>query len=111
MYDRDDPDYHWSQEARCANSQRPDDFFPPREGGKYKEIADRAKAFCFGENGNNPCPVRHDCLWDAVSSKERHGIWGGLSHRERNAVERRWIKKYSDDMDLEDFIYMHGRER
>jgi len=111
MYSPDDPDYHWSQEARCASYGRPDDFFPPREGGMYKEIADRAKALCFGENGNNPCPVRHDCLWDAMSRDERHGIWGGLSHRERNAVERRWQRKYSSQMDLEEFVYQHGRAR
>ena len=93
----DEPEYAWRYEARCSG-QDTDIFYPPRDKEQYKTIATKAKTFCLGETGKNPCPVRAECLWDAVSREEPHGIWGGLSHRERNALVRKWSKKYKKKM-------------
>ena len=68
-------------------------WFPPRDKNLYKPIADRAKAVCFGKDGRPACPVRTQCLLAAEANDEVHGIWGGLSHRERNALKRKADKK------------------
>jgi len=34
------------------------------------------------------CEVRPECLNDALQRREAHGIWGGLSERERRALAR-----------------------
>jgi len=52
-------------------------FFPHRG-----EPVDTLKAICRG------CPVRADCLDYAMVNVERHGIWGGLSERERRRLRR-----------------------
>lgn len=85
-----------------------DAFFPPRDKALYSEAADYAKTFCFGENGTSPCPVRNDCLWDAISREEPHGIWGGFSHRERNAIVRKWKRTYSKKMTLKQYVFSLG---
>jgi hypothetical protein len=100
----DEPQYAWRYEARCMGEDT-DTFYPPRDKDQYKTIAEKAKAFCFGENGKNHCPVRLECLWDAVERDEPHGIWGGLSHRERNALIRKWKKSYKKKMTLEEYIF------
>lgn len=46
----DEPEYAWRYEARCSG-QDTDIFYPPRDKEQYKDIADKAKAFCFGETG------------------------------------------------------------
>ena len=94
---------HWVHQARCKTAN-PEIFFPPRDKEQYKVIADEAKSFCLGPNGNNPCPVRKECLWSAIESEEQHGIWGGLSHRERNALVRKWQRKYKTQMTLKEYI-------
>ena len=89
----DEPDYSWRYEARCQGKDETTlIFYPPRDKEQYKVLAAQAKAMCFGETGKNPCPVRAKCLWDAISREEPHGIWGGLSHRERNAYLRKYNK-------------------
>ena len=102
-------DYEWVNKANCLDVPNPDIFFPPREKALYKEIADEAKTYCFGVNGNNPCPVRLNCLWEAISTDEQHGIWGGLSHRERNALVRKWQRQYKKDMTLQEYIISINR--
>jgi hypothetical protein len=64
-------------------------WYPPREKDKYKDIADRAKAICFGRDGKPECPVRVECLLYADKMEDSYGIWGGMSHRERNALTRK----------------------
>ena len=95
----------WNDDARCKDVEDPDIFFPPRDKTKYKKIAAQAKTYCLGTNGKNPCPVRQECLWEAVSNDEQHGIWGGMSHRERNAMVRKWQKLYKNQMTLKDYIF------
>lgn len=43
----------------------------------------RAKAVCAG------CPVRTECLAQALDSRIEHGIWGGMTERERRALLKR----------------------
>lgn len=78
----------WMNRAKCKGMDT-EDWYPPRERGVYKVIGDRAKAVCKGTDGNLPCPVRLTCLGDAFVRHEQFGIFGGLSHRERNALERK----------------------
>jgi WhiB family transcriptional regulator, redox-sensing transcriptional regulator len=43
----------------------------------------RAKSLCRG------CPVRTECLADALDNRVEFGVWGGLTERERRALLRR----------------------
>jgi len=97
-------DISWMDDAACSETADPEIFFPPRDKDTYKEISNLAKAMCFGENKVNPCPVRKQCLLYAIEMDEQHGIWGGLSHRERNALVRKWQKSFKNTMTLKEFI-------
>lgn len=68
-------------------------FFPARDGGTYRFVAAQAKAVCFGRDGRPECPVREECLEDAISNDELFGIRGGMSHRERNALVRKRLQQ------------------
>lgn len=70
-------DEDWRSRAICAQTD-PEMFFPEK-GGSTRE----AKRVCL------TCPVRNECLIWALDTKERWGIWGGLSERERRKLERR----------------------
>jgi len=43
----------------------------------------RAKVVCMG------CPVRTECLADALDHRVEFGVWGGMTERERRALLRR----------------------
>lgn len=43
----------------------------------------RAKLICRG------CPVRTQCLAEALDSRIEFGVWGGMTERERRALLRR----------------------
>ena len=101
----DDPDWTWRYEAKCKGEDT-EIFFPPRDKALYKPIADKAKAICWGKDGRPPCPVRKDCLKEALINKELHGIFGGLSHRERNAAERK-MKKLG--LTLDQWLDLEGK--
>ena len=104
-------DMLWIDDAACKDAPNPDIFFPPRDKELYKPIADKAKTYCFGIEGETPaCPVRKACLWSAIESDEQHGIWGGLSHRERNALVRKWQRQYKDSMTLKEFIFQLNKK-
>lgn len=64
-------------------------WYPPRDKDQYKDIADLSKAVCYGRDGLPECPVRKECLLYAEEMEDTHGIWGGMSHRERNALKRK----------------------
>ena len=42
-----------------------------------------AKRICRG------CPVRYECLADALDNRIEFGVWGGMTERERRALLRR----------------------
>jgi WhiB family redox-sensing transcriptional regulator len=71
MWDND-----WAQRARCRQSA-PDELFV--QGAAQN----RAKAVCMG------CPVRTECLADALDNRVEFGVWGGMTERERRALLRR----------------------
>jgi len=69
----------WAETAACRGVD-PDVFFP--EPGDDQSFA---KQVCAG------CDVRRECLAHAIAHDEVHGIWGGLSGRERARIRRdRW---------------------
>lgn len=71
----DGPDLDWMLDGVCAQTD-PEAFFPEK-GGSTRE----AKAMCAR------CDVADLCLEYALDNDERHGIWGGLSERERRRVK------------------------
>lgn len=66
----------WTTRAACRGSD-PDALFV--QGAAQN----RAKAVCLG------CPVRAECLADALDNRVEFGVWGGLTERERRALLRR----------------------
>jgi WhiB family redox-sensing transcriptional regulator len=92
LEDRDELPWAWRYDAKCRGEDT-EIFFPPRDKALYKPIADKAKAICWGRDGRPPCPVRKECLREAIINDELHGIFGGMSHRERNAMKRKYERK------------------
>jgi WhiB family redox-sensing transcriptional regulator len=68
--------HDWTAQAAC-NSADPDELFVTGAA------QNRAKAVCMG------CPVRAECLADALDNRVEFGVWGGMTERERRAVLRR----------------------
>lgn len=66
----------WVGQSLCA--QVDPELFYPEKGGSTRE----AKKVCMA------CTVRAECLTYALDHKERFGIWGSLSERERRAMDR-----------------------
>ena len=64
----------WEDSAECRSADA-DIFFAPGATQEY-----RAKAVC------RSCPVRFECLAYALRNKVEHGVWGGLTDRERRRV-------------------------
>lgn len=101
-----DDDYSWYDTAACtAKGVDPEIFYPPRDKDLYRQQADKAKSYCYGSVGKPSCPVRQRCLWQAINTDEQHGIWGGMSHRERNAFVRKWQRQYKSKMTLKEYIF------
>ena len=67
----------WQNRGLCLGTD-PDKFFPAQG-----ESQAPAKAICA------QCPVKRECLEYALARPEQHGIWGGLSERERKRLRRR----------------------
>jgi WhiB family redox-sensing transcriptional regulator len=67
----------WRKYARCLGTD-PEIFYPAED-----EDADEAKAICAA------CPVREPCLEHAIVAREKQGVWGGLTERERRRLIRR----------------------
>ena len=81
----------WTLRAKCRDLA--DELFP--EGKDQK----RARSVCIG------CPVRSECLAEALDNQIEWGVWGGMTERERRALLRSrpdiesWhdvLVKYSD---------------
>ena len=82
----------WRHIAKCRGMDT-ELWYPPRDKSKYKPIAEVSKAVCYGKDGLPECPVRKECLLYSEEIDEQHGIWGGMSHRERNALKRKAEKQ------------------
>ena len=66
----------WAAQGACRESD-PDALFV--QGAAQN----RAKVVCLS------CPVRTECLSDALDSKIEFGVWGGMTERERRALLKR----------------------
>jgi WhiB family redox-sensing transcriptional regulator len=66
----------WTPAAACRQAQ-PDQLFV--RGAEQN----KAKALCAG------CPVRTECLAEALDNQIEWGVWGGMTERERRALLRR----------------------
>lgn len=66
----------WRQRAACRGVD-PDIFYPVSD-----EEAGPAKTICA------QCPVREACLEYALANRERDGVWGGATERERRRIVR-----------------------
>ena len=91
MYQDNEHVESWRYNAKCRGLDT-ELWYPPRDKAKYKPIAEISKAVCYGKDGLPECPVRKQCLLYADKMDEQHGIWGGMSHRERNALKRKATK-------------------
>src|SRR5690625_2869841 len=85
-------DQTWAARAACRQVE-PDALF-------VRGAAQRvARELCFR------CPVRMECLADALDSHVNFGVWGGLTERERRALLRRypqvpsWTERLQDEED------------
>ena len=66
----------WRKRAACRGID-PEVFYPATD-----EEAEEAKAICV------MCPVRQACLEHALANREREGVWGGCTERERRRIIR-----------------------
>jgi hypothetical protein len=67
------PEWH----ARAACHGLTDLFFPTRG-----EATDLPRSIC------ESCPVQPECLEFSLANKERVGIWGGVTERQRRRMRR-----------------------
>jgi WhiB family transcriptional regulator, redox-sensing transcriptional regulator len=66
----------WAPAAACREAN-PDELFV--RGAEQN----KAKQLCSG------CPVRTECLAEALDNQIEWGVWGGMTERERRALLRR----------------------
>jgi WhiB family redox-sensing transcriptional regulator len=66
-------DDNWARKAQCKEAGLDTMFVRGAE-------QNRAKNVCAG------CPVKMECLAEALDSKLEWGVWGGMTERERRAV-------------------------
>ncbi|MBM7783501.1 WhiB family transcriptional regulator [Tenggerimyces flavus] len=66
----------WVRQAACTAGE-PDRLFV--QGAAQHD----AKTVCMG------CPVRTECLAEALDNRMEWGVWGGMTERERRAILRR----------------------
>ena len=77
----------WRERAACRGAEL--DVFYPERG----ETAEPARQVCAA------CPVRQPCLEYALSNRITHGIWGGLTDRERRPLQTRLVQDARRDRD------------
>ncbi len=68
----------WRRHAACRGLDV-EIFYPVTE-----DDADAAEAKAICED----CPVRQACLEHALAHREREGVWGGATERERRRIVR-----------------------
>lgn len=68
---------HWRFKALCRGEDT-NLFFLPR--GDPSRVA---RSIC------ERCPVRAECLNEALTNKEFAGVWGGMDEKERRSLARK----------------------
>jgi hypothetical protein len=94
----------WSKQAVCK-SKDISEFYDPEDSALKKA----ATKYCIS------CPVQQNCLYTAILTSESHGLWGGLTPRQRRVLVKRLraIAKSIDldisiwNKDVENFILEH----
>src|SRR2546425_571772 len=66
----------WRDKGACRGID-PEIFYPVSD-----EDAEEAKAICA------VCSVRQACLEHALAAREKEGVWGGATERERRRIIR-----------------------
>ncbi|MFC9189290.1 WhiB family transcriptional regulator [Streptomyces cyaneofuscatus] len=66
----------WREGAACRGADLEELF-------ANSAAQNRAKIVCTG------CPVRTECLAEALDNRVEFGVWGGMTERERRALLRR----------------------
>ncbi len=81
-------DHSWVEFALCAEDE-PDTLFV--QGAAQRQVRMRCME----------CPVRLECLADALQSRMTFGVWGGLTERERRVILRVYpnVEDWSDWLD------------
>jgi WhiB family redox-sensing transcriptional regulator len=64
--------------APCRGAD-PDLFYSTRDEDSSHEVYREARRVCAS------CPYRAACLDYAIETRETHGLWGGLSPKQRRA--------------------------
>ena len=67
----------WRELGRCKDED-PDIFYPEDD----EDPGDEAKAICA------MCIVRETCLESAIATREKLGVWGGCTARDRRRIIR-----------------------
>jgi WhiB family transcriptional regulator, redox-sensing transcriptional regulator len=70
----------WRHRGACGDAQDPDLFFPADDSRPTHRKTNEAKAVC------RRCPVQEQCGQWALESGQEHGVWGGLSERDRRKL-------------------------
>lgn len=72
---------HWTRHAHCR-TENPETFAPTGAPGSpgYTRQAAQALAVC------QPCPVRGDCLHDALAHGDTDTVRGGTTPADRRAL-------------------------
>lgn len=73
----DEERYEWQARAACHGIE-PEVFFPISDDDAW-----RAKEICTA------CEVRPRCLAFSLTNRERYGVWGGVTEKERQEMFRR----------------------
>ncbi len=77
----------WSQAICHSGKFDPDLWFGDSEIDQAVAVA-----LCTaGGPGGMPCPIRAECLQYALSTGESHGVWGGLTEKQRRVTG--WSKQ------------------
>lgn len=75
----DDDRYNWQEESACRGVE-PEVFFPVSEDDAWQ-----AKEIC------GVCTVKSQCLVFSLANRERYGVWGGVTEKERIDMQRRGV--------------------
>lgn len=85
---------NWTSKGNCR-TRGPDEMFVQ---GAEQNVA---KRIC------RSCPVKRECLAEALDNRIEYGVWGGMTERERRALLRRhpnvpnWKRLFQREMEAQ----------
>lgn len=95
---------NWFTRGACIDRD-PDELFVEGQSAQRD-----ARSLCLS------CPVRVECLADALNNKVEFGVWGGMTERERRMLLRRspevrdWLPILRDIQDEQDSQRAEARQ-